>query len=98
MGRLSDEVVLAGLRAAAYIKSGQLPTEADLENAPRLTAWGFSPRENVGVRRLVGIVAGHPTIPDGPCVTSAVLIMDKDLRWARTVSRISLWEPVCVTS
>lgn len=55
---------------------------ADLENAPILSDWS-----RVGLS-LAGVVTGHPKIEDGHyCITSAVLMIDPDKAWARTVSR-----------
>ncbi|SFV31775.1 hypothetical protein SAMN05216456_1454 [Devosia crocina] len=83
---LNRKTILDGLRAAAVIRAGELPTEADLANAPTLTLWTYEPLSGE-FYRLAGIVAGHPRLPDGSCFTSAVLAIDPCLKWARTVSR-----------
>lgn len=87
MVTLSREAIIAGLIAAARIRDGELPSEAEIAAAPRLEGWAYEPMGG-GLYRLVGVVTGHPSIPDGYCHTSAVLVLAGDLRWARTVSRV----------
>jgi hypothetical protein len=41
----------------------------------------------------VVVVAGHPTLRDGPIITSQVCFIDSDKRWVRTRSRFRLDEP-----
>lgn len=91
MAILSRETVLAGLRAAERLRLGDLPGQADLDLAPKLSAWSIQPLAG-GLHHLIGTVTGHPTIPDGPINTSAILVIDPGRRWARTVSRIYLRE------
>ena len=87
MARLSREIVLEGLRAAARIHEGYPPSEAELDAAPVMTFWRFKPAVG-GLLRLAGLVVGHPKLPDGTCLTSAVLAIDPHMNWARTVSRL----------
>lgn len=87
MGRLSNEALLAGLRAAIKLKGGELPTEAELADAPLLTGWVLG-QEPGGYSRLGGFVSGHPSLADGWCWTSVVLYLEPNRRWARTVSRL----------
>lgn len=87
MGRLSNEALLAGLRAAIKLKDGELPTEAELADAPLLTGWVLG-QEPGGYSRLGGFVTGHPSLADGWCWTSVVLYLEPNRRWARTVSRL----------
>ena len=87
MAILSRETVLAGLHAAARIRSGEPPTKAEIAAAPKMEAWSLEPVEG-GLYRLVGMVTGHPVIPPGFCRTSALLVMSEDRTWARTVSRV----------
>lgn len=87
MPELSRQTVLAGLRAATRLRAGFLPSDVELAGAPVLTLWTYAPLY-AGFYRLAGIVMGHPTLPDGSCFTSAVLAIDTDLKWARTVSRL----------
>lgn len=87
MSRLSHETVVAGLRAAIKLRSGELPTEADLKSAPLLTGWILG-QEPGGYYRLGGFVSGHPKLADGWCWTSTVLFLEPTRRWARTVSRL----------
>lgn len=86
MSRLSKEVVAAGLRGAARIKSGFVPGSAELAGAPLLSHWVVEPVPG-GLGRLVGLVSGHPLLPDGWCTTSPVLAADEDAGWVRTASR-----------
>jgi hypothetical protein len=86
MSILTKEVVAAGLREAARIATGFAPGEAELAGAPLLSHWAVETQPG-GTGRFVGIVTGHPSIPDGWCTTSIVLVVDIDAGWARTVSR-----------
>ena len=86
MASLSREVVLEGLRVAARIHEGHSPSEAELDSAPVISLWTLEP-VGEGLSRLAGIVVGHPRLRDGVCFTSAVLAMDPQMKWARTVSR-----------
>jgi hypothetical protein len=88
MAILSSKTVAEGLRAAIRLKRGHLPTDAEMAAAPRLCAWVIQPFENGLVSKMLGIVENHPSVPDGVCVTSALLAIDPDRRWARTVSRL----------
>lgn len=87
MSRLSQETLVAGLRAARRLHKGELPTNADLAAAPLLEGWAL---EEVapGLFRLVGVVTGHPLLADGWCSTSVLLFIAADRTWARTVSRL----------
>ena len=87
MSRLSRETLAAGLRAALRIQEGELPTDADLAAAPRLEGWAIEEVE-ANLYRLVGVVTGHPTVADGWCTTSVLLVIDENRKWARTVSRL----------
>jgi hypothetical protein len=86
MSMLPKETVAAGLREAARIRSGFVPGEAELADAPLLSGWAVQPLTN-GLVRLVGFVSGHPLLPDGCVTTSAILAADEQAGWARTVSR-----------
>lgn len=86
MSILRKEIVAAGLRDAARIAAGFVPGEAELASAPLLSNWAVEAQFG-GTLRLVGVVSGHPSIPDGWCTTSVVLAADTDAGWARTVSR-----------
>lgn len=87
MVELSRETVLEGLRAATRLRGGHRPSEHELAGAPVLTLWTCVPL-SAGLYRLAGLVVGHPRLRDGSCFTSAVLAIDPDLKWARTVSRL----------
>lgn len=67
------------------IARGEHPTEADLDDAPRLSDWRVyvSP-----LPFLVGTVIGHPKIGDGRlCRTSGLVTFDPVAGYARTFSR-----------
>lgn len=86
MSSLPKETVAAGLREAARIRSGFVPGEAELADAPLLSGWAVQPLA-AGLVRLVGFVSGHPLLPDGCITTSAILAADEQAGWSRTVSR-----------
>lgn len=87
MSILTEEEIKAGLEAAIRIRTGQLPSMEEIAVAPVLTAWAIVPLGET-LFRLVGYVVGHPRVPDGACFTSAILAIDPELKWARTVSRL----------
>lgn len=92
MDGTKKKLVTAALREADRIAAGFVPGEAELSGAPLLSDWIFETHP-AGLIRLVGIVSGHPTIPDGWCTTSVVLVADETAGWARTVSRYYLLGP-----
>lgn len=63
---------------------GEGPSEADLENAPYLDAWGFVASRDIA---LFGFARDHPLIEPGPITTSTLCILDPQGNWARTYSR-----------
>ena len=70
------------LEAAATV-----PTEAELADAPILANW-FSARAAFRNRPvLVGIVQGHPSLPEDVIQTSGVLALNAEDGYARTQSR-----------
>ena len=96
MAKLTITAVQEGLRAAIDIRNGNLPIEAQLDEAPVLSQWVLS-EVGSGLHCLVGIVSGHPLLDPGWCTTSVVLVMDPHHRWARTVSRLyRLAEPLAL--
>ena len=65
------------------------PTVAQLAAAPLLERWRFAFVRRERRPSLVGSVIGHPLLGDRPdVVTSMLLALDPDRRWARTHSRI----------
>lgn len=76
---LSRETVRDGLQAALGIRTGQLPTQAELEQAPQMSSWAWADTA-IGLPRLYGWVEGHPQLGTGWCTTSLVLAMDKERR------------------
>lgn len=67
------------------IATGRAPTPADLENAPLLVDWQLT--FTLHGLSLIGFVAGHPILGTKTIVTSPVWVLDRDLHWARTLSR-----------
>lgn len=82
----TKDILAAGLREAARIAAGFVPGETELADAPLLSNW-VAEAPFGGNLRLIGMVSGHPSIPDGWCTTSVVRAADVDAGWARTVSR-----------
>jgi len=59
-------------------------------DAPRLDSWSCQSPARV----LVGIVSGHPHVPDGPMMTSTMVMLDPVGRRAWTLNReYSLGDP-----
>ena len=88
---MDPEIVRRGLAEALRIVDGHVPDEKDLEGAPFLKDWLIE--EYDGKINLIGHGTGHPTIPVGTIMTSAVLVMDEEAGWARTISRYYRLEP-----
>lgn len=62
------------------------PSTEDLERAPELDLW----RQQInflGELVLEGNVRRHPVLGDRAIITSPVIALDPDERWARTMSR-----------
>lgn len=67
------------------IAKGEHPTAAELQDAPLLSDWEV---RLAPVPHLVGIVLGHPYLPDGDqCQTSQLYTIDPIAGYARTLSR-----------
>jgi len=65
------------------------PSAEELAAAPLLERWRFAFARGERGPSLVGTVIGHPRLGDRPgVVTSMLLALDPDRRWARTHSRI----------
>lgn len=75
------ETLAADLRRLA---ADTAPTPAELTAAPLLEGWRWH-QQPVGF--LVGMVQGHPRLPDGPVSTSPVIVHSPAHSWVRTVSR-----------
>jgi hypothetical protein len=67
------------------IAVGRAPTPADLEHAPLLVDWKLT--LTLSGLSLIGFVAGHPLLGTKTIVTSPLWVLDRDLHWARTLSR-----------
>lgn len=77
-----SERIAAGLAEWQKLQDGHVPGSKELDDAPILTDWGISGDA------LVGLVTGHPRLEDGKLImTSPLLAIDLDMKWARTVSR-----------
>lgn len=62
------------------------PSARELENGLELDLW--RPQINIfGELVLEGTVRGHPILRDQAIITSPVIALDPDERWARTVTR-----------
>ncbi|WP_371170032.1 DUF6634 family protein [Aliiroseovarius sp. 2305UL8-7] len=61
------------------------PSPSNLAIAPRLERWRTVTDRNS--TRLRGEVTGHPILFDQRIVTSPLLALDQDKKWARTISR-----------
>ena len=67
------------------IATGDLPTAADLADAPIIDHWSLALRPEPS---LVGVVSGHPSIGQlRPGATSSLFAFAPDLGWARTWNR-----------
>jgi hypothetical protein len=75
--RLSDDL--------DRIAGGAAPTPADLQRAPLLVDWQLTFTLH-GVS-LFGFAAGHPLLGTKNIITSPLWVLDRDLHWARTLSR-----------
>jgi hypothetical protein len=94
MTNMKDSVrVIAALREVARIDAGEAPTEANLADARLLYDWKIDV-DGLGRPLLIGLVIGHPRIADGRVAyTSALMRLDAEAGWARTVSRYYLLGP-----
>jgi len=75
-------------RAAAAVErltAGEHPDPEELAQAPCLTGWALEAGPNPC---FIGVVTGHPRIPDGWIHTSPVVWISADKTYARTVSRL----------
>jgi hypothetical protein len=68
----------------SWIECGNRPTAQDLADAPVLHDWRF---HSIRSAVLEGVVVGHPSLRDGPVRTSMLFYYDKELSFARTLSR-----------
>lgn len=66
------------------IRSGVGPTAGDLASAPVID---FYQKSYVPVPCLVGLVRGHPGLPDGLTRTSDIWVAAQEEGWVRTLSR-----------
>lgn len=88
MGRQTDLPAEIGLlrqladNLDAVVRIGQ-PTCAQLAEAPVLRHHQLSGRP---VAVLTGYCIAHPTLRDGPIMTSGIYLVDPGQRWVRTLS------------
>ena len=76
---------LANLAAdLSLIEREQGPTAEELEQAPLLLNWRLAPGP---VMALEGLVLDHPKLGTDQICTSMVYYLDRNARWARTLSR-----------
>jgi uncharacterized protein DUF6634 len=80
-----DEKIVAALADRDRIAEGWEPGEAELAGAPVISHYvAHTDGEHL---ILTGVITGHPRIPDGLATTSAVVAIDKNRLWVRTVGR-----------
>lgn len=79
---MDEQQLIRALADARRLQLQGQPAESVLIGAPILEDWF------VMGPALAGIVTGHPKIAEGDfCITSYLLILDRQNRWARTVNR-----------
>jgi hypothetical protein len=66
------------------MKQLKAPSLSDILNAPLIEGWAIGQRVEPA---LVGTVAGHPLLPDGPVTTSGLHFLDPVAGYARTLTR-----------
>lgn len=71
-------------RDLALIEKLRGPGIRDMAEAPLLEDWMIGNRMETA---LIGTVAGHPLLADGPVITSAIHYLDEQAGYARTFSR-----------
>lgn len=83
-----DEVAttIARLRALAddLERMTMFQPNRELSDVPELQHWAWDSRRRPC---LIGFVSDHPSLPDGPGMTSEVYAIDRQLGWVRTFSR-----------
>lgn len=75
---------------------GEIPSAIAMLRAPRLEDWETNVRRVGKEFKLVlyGVVRGHPNHGDGGWVcTSALVWLDRKMRWARSHSRLYVLGP-----
>ncbi|MFC6790758.1 hypothetical protein ACFQE0_14745 [Methylobacterium komagatae] len=72
-------------RDADLLQSGWQPDARTLNEAPTIDAWIESVYPGTSLPCLVGHVAGHPIVPDGPATTSPIVARGEG--WIRTEGR-----------
>lgn len=80
-------------RDADLLQSGWSPDARTLDAAPTIDSWVESVYPGTSLPCLVGHVAGHPVVPDGPATTSPII--GRGEGWVRTEGRFyRLLEPL----
>lgn len=71
------------------LEAGRLPDGTAIETLPRLSSWGLSADSRPDYPQLVGLVQGHPRLPDGAAITTSVVLwMDERRKLARTLNTL----------
>ena len=74
---------------------GYFPSALTLNETPLLSLWAVSHRPRPC---LIGSMCGHPLIEQGRVgVTSEIYAIDRNRRWARTLSRFYKLGPAALT-
>jgi len=84
---MTNPTELAARVRTALDTSETAPAPDTLATAPLLDPWQVAVSSRAPATILLGIVTGHPRLPDGPVETSVLLALDPQGRWARTLSR-----------
>ena len=63
------------------------PTDIETRAAPTMHKWSVFVADD-GTRRLHGFVARHPRFGAGVVMSSPIVVMDDEGRWARTEGRL----------
>lgn len=82
-----DRKLDAALAERDRLAAGGVPDPVELAAAPFLGDWIVEQLGSDGHIRFSGQCVGHPRIRDGWVHTSAVVVVDPDRKWIRTMSR-----------
>jgi hypothetical protein len=81
----STERAAALERAIEDLRQAEAGEVPDLADAPIIDDWLIVDLD--GALAMVGLVTGHPTLPDSIVMTSVLVGINEQAGWARTVSR-----------
>ena len=85
-------------RLVSSAEQWEPPTEEELAAAPVFEGWAIinDPNDEDDLPVVMGIITGHPTVPDGSIHFGAeCFAMDADWTWIATMARLyRLGEPI----